>query len=332
MNLDTINVLCATDDNYAPYCGIMLTSLFENNKDCQFRVSIFLSNSLSAKNQRKLKSLESKYKCAICPMFIPPEITGKFEVNRSLGIHTHTWVTSATFFRLLAADLLPKEIHKVLYLDCDIVINDSILELWDLDLNEVAFAGVLDDSSEYNCNRLGYSPEDYYMNAGVALYNLDYWRKNRVTSRLFDYMSNNHDKITLMDQDIINGTLHGTSLRLPERYNFLVTFFDRMCWERYPASYRERILEESDHAVIIHYCGRIKPWDYKYIGSPFWNIWDKYRKISNWREARITTPRMTYIKTIVKSLLLPKYIERKQALWIKSPFSRLTLKDLFKPL
>ena len=29
-----INILCATDDNYVPYCGIMLTSLFENYYWC----------------------------------------------------------------------------------------------------------------------------------------------------------------------------------------------------------------------------------------------------------------------------------------------------------
>ena len=31
----TINILCATDDNYVPYCGIMLTSVFDNNKDSE---------------------------------------------------------------------------------------------------------------------------------------------------------------------------------------------------------------------------------------------------------------------------------------------------------
>lgn len=27
-----INIVCATDDNYVPYCDIMQTSLFENNR------------------------------------------------------------------------------------------------------------------------------------------------------------------------------------------------------------------------------------------------------------------------------------------------------------
>lgn len=46
---DIINILCATDDKYVPYCGIMLTSLFESNKLSKFRVFI-LTEQLSEKN------------------------------------------------------------------------------------------------------------------------------------------------------------------------------------------------------------------------------------------------------------------------------------------
>lgn len=329
MNLDTINILCATDDNYAPYCGIMLTSLLENSKDCQVQVYVFLGGLLSPKNKKKLIALEGKYKCNIHLMSIPPETAGKFVVNKDLGIHTHSWVTSATFFRLLAADLLPEDVHKVLYLDCDIIIKDSVLQLWNSDLTDIAFAGVLDDSSEDNCKRLGYAAEEYYMNAGVALYNLDYWRKNGITSKLIDYMNNYHERLTLMDQDVINGTLHGKGLRLPERYNFLITFFDKICWSSFSDSYKEKLIEESNHTVIIHYCGRVKPWDFRYIGSPFWGIWNRYRKVSAWKNARITKPRGTYIKTILKCLLQPKYLEKKKGLWVQSPYSSLTLYDLY---
>ena len=34
-----INILCATDNGYAPYCGIMLTSLLENNKESSVRLA-----------------------------------------------------------------------------------------------------------------------------------------------------------------------------------------------------------------------------------------------------------------------------------------------------
>ena len=51
-NSERINILCATDNNYAPYCGIMLTSLFESNRDCGFNVFVFVDGCLSNANQK----------------------------------------------------------------------------------------------------------------------------------------------------------------------------------------------------------------------------------------------------------------------------------------
>ena len=58
MFMETINIVCATDNNYAPYCGIMLTSLFESNKDCVFSVYVLINGDFSSQNKRKYKMLE----------------------------------------------------------------------------------------------------------------------------------------------------------------------------------------------------------------------------------------------------------------------------------
>lgn len=47
---DTINILCATDNNYVPCCGIMLTSLCESNKNCRFELLV-LADSTASKNK-----------------------------------------------------------------------------------------------------------------------------------------------------------------------------------------------------------------------------------------------------------------------------------------
>ena len=318
---EAINVICSTDDNYAPYCGIMLTSLFINNNNRKFNIFIFLSGRLSQRNERKLISLEKRYDCSINLISIAPEIAAQFTVNSEAGIDSHTWITVAAFFRLLAADLLPSTIHKVLYFDCDIIIKDSIIPLWETDLDGKAFAGVPDDSSDDHCIRLGYPTEDLYINSGVSLYNLDYWRENNVTALFIEYMTKNKGIIISMDQDIINGVLHGKGVVLPERYNFLVTFFYKNCWNSFSDSYKDKLIEESRHATVIHYCGGIKPWDFRYFGSPFWLIWEKYRKMSLWRKSHITKPRVLYLKTLLKCLLFPKYIKRRRSLWVYSPYS-----------
>lgn len=53
MEKDRISIFCATDENYIPYCGIMLISLFENNR--QNDIDIYVLSSI--KNEKKKEEL-----------------------------------------------------------------------------------------------------------------------------------------------------------------------------------------------------------------------------------------------------------------------------------
>lgn len=57
---EKINILCTPDDNYIPYCGIMLTSLFENNKQEDIVVYI-ICDTLTEKNRNALDKLGKEY-------------------------------------------------------------------------------------------------------------------------------------------------------------------------------------------------------------------------------------------------------------------------------
>ncbi len=62
---ETRHILISTDDRYAPYCGITLTSVFENNRDCMFHVFILTGHELKRHNVEKFRELESSYGCEI---------------------------------------------------------------------------------------------------------------------------------------------------------------------------------------------------------------------------------------------------------------------------
>ena len=51
-----IVIVCACNDKYAPYCGIMLTSLFHNNQRHQLVVYV-LSSDMGTENSQKLAQL-----------------------------------------------------------------------------------------------------------------------------------------------------------------------------------------------------------------------------------------------------------------------------------
>lgn len=221
-NLDTINILCATDEHYVPYCGIMLTSLFENNKACHFNVYIFASNDVSEANEKKYNKLGDKYGHVVCVMRIEDSKVKEFYLNK------YTHITLTTYFRLFVADLLPLDVHKVLYLDCDCIVVGGVVPLWETNVEGKALAGVTNRSNSFgsHCERLGYPVSYDYFNAGVLVINLQYWRENQVRERLVDYAVKNGSNLVLMDQDVLNGVLYDKKVLVSERYNFQILLFE----------------------------------------------------------------------------------------------------------
>ncbi len=315
-NSERINILCATDNNYAPYCGIMLTSLFESNRDCGFNVFVFVDGCLSNANQKKYKKLEQRYGCVVSLRTIDDQLLENCPINNQRSVDNHSWVSKPTYYRLLAADLLPEEVKKVLYLDCDIAVVGDVKPLWNMDLSGKAIAGVVDCDEEKNRLRMGNPPNSTYINAGVALYNLEYWRENHMSDLFFEYIRENEVKLLLMDQDVVNGVLYDKMKLVPERYNFQVAFFTKGYWKTYSEAFRRTLLSENQAVAIVHYVGGIKPWDYRYYGFPYYAVWDKYRRKSPWKRNHITQPLLPYMIFLVKKNLSPKALKSKrQSIW-----------------
>lgn len=317
---EPITILCATDNNYAPYCGIMLMSLFESNKDCAFSVYVMLNGDFSSRNRRKYKKLEEKYGNSITLITMDEELFAKLPRHSDGPLSA---ITSPTYYRLMAASILPKEVRKCIYLDCDIIVCGDVKGLWNVDLTGKAVGGVKDCTSEQQRQRLIYSSDYDYINAGVSVYNLEYWRENNVQELCFDYIETHKDEIFLMDQDAINGLLYTKTVLFPERYNFQSLFFEKGHWKNYDESYREELVNECSKAVIIHYISTQKPWHFKSYGGFCFELWDGFRKVSFWRNCRIRKPIEKYAKFLVKRLLFPSLLKSQvEDMWVVLPETR----------
>lgn len=317
---EPIYILCATDDNYAPYCGIMLTSLFESNLDYDFSVYVLVNGDFSSQNKRKYKMLEEKYGNKVNLVTMDESLFARLPLDTE-GTHSH--ITLPTYYRLMASSILPKEVRKCIYLDCDIIVCGDIKMLWDVDLTGKAVAGVKDCSSEQHQQRLGYSSNYDYINAGVSVYNLDYWRENHVQERAFEYIRLHKDQLPLMDQDTINGLLYDKMEVVPQRYNFQALFFKNYYWEQYDEPFRKSLVDECGHAIIIHYCTKLKPWNFRYSGGFCYALWDRYRKISFWQDCRITNPKGKFVKYLVKRIMFPSVLMNQiEDMWVVLPETR----------
>lgn len=115
-------------------------------------------------------------------------------------------LTVETYYRLFISDILPSDIDKVLWLDCDIIVAGDLKELWNEGISDSA-VGVVPDFENNNVrvmNRLKYDAAYGYFNAGVLLINLKYWRRENIIPIFTNYISDHYENLYYHDQDVLN--------------------------------------------------------------------------------------------------------------------------------
>ena len=270
-----INILCATDDRYVPYCGIMLTSLFVNNQGSKFRVFV-LTDKMSEANIASMEKLADKYGNTIKIVKVDADVL------KDCPIRKKDHVSLATYYRLLAPVLLPEDVGRILYLDCDMVVDGSVKDLWNQDLDDIALAAVIDEDylglSKYE--RLGLNPYRKYFNAGVLLINLEYWREHDVMGRCLECVASMPEKLLLHDQDTLNFVLQDEVKLLEVKYNFQTGFLYKGTAMEVPVA--QEVMRTINSPVIIHFTGKRKPWLTHYY-HPYVLKFLYYRSISLWK-------------------------------------------------
>lgn len=276
-----MNIACATDNNFAPYCGIMLTSLFENNKDHSFSVYI-LSRGLSEEHCSKFNILARKYHSEI-------KIVDMNNYDWS-NCPVREWdrLTVETYFRLVLPDVLSENIHKILYLDADIVINSSIENLYMQDMDDTPLCACVDYSMSADPDdveiRLGVEKKNYF-NAGMLLINLSYWRTFHISERCFELINSNPDILKYHDQDALNLVLHHDHHRikyLDLTYNFLTSSIQAPIFESF-TNETKSIISQCSNPTIVHFTSLIKPW-FELCADPYKPLFLYYKRQSLWAD------------------------------------------------
>jgi lipopolysaccharide biosynthesis glycosyltransferase len=117
---------------------------------------------ISSKNKVFFDEIVNKYKCEIYYLDTT-DIHNYLEKKVNLTVRS-----LATYYRLFLPTLLPKSIDKVIYMDCDSIINDSLKDLWEEDIEGYDIAGVLDVISLDNKVSVGLKFTDPYVSRYVS--------------------------------------------------------------------------------------------------------------------------------------------------------------------
>ena len=128
-----MNIMYTCDNNYVWLMGISMISLFENNRGMDDLNVYLIGEGISQNSKKELKELGGKYGRTIEIIDVP-------ELKIPASLISLRWPKSA-FTRLFCGNILPSNVERILYLDCDTIVADDISELDKIEFNgELAYS------------------------------------------------------------------------------------------------------------------------------------------------------------------------------------------------
>ncbi len=281
---DKINIVFASDDNYAQHIAVVIASIMAKTKE---KVCFFVINdNISSEKLTKLKNTAVKLNTTVEFIAVPEE---QFK-NVYLSGH----VSKAAYFRLALADIMPDDIEKVIYLDVDLLVYDDIKKLWQNDIKEYALAAVPDFgimASNRLCRQkkevIGLPKGKAYFNSGVLLINLKKWRQENYTKQILEII--NENQFPHHDQDALNKIFMEDWLQIDLRWNIIPPGFNLFTKILLNKTFRNQAINAKRNPGIIHYAGRYKPWEFSYH-QDFNDMYYKYLKQTAFADEKMPQP------------------------------------------
>lgn len=238
---------------------VMLSSFFKNNKEKY--IFNFIYSDTSSKTINKFKNLIEKNGSVFKEWKINDNIFKDFIYLKRFGY--------TTYFRILLPFLVSSECKKILWIDSDTIVNKSMKELFEIDLNYSLY-GV--DMKEKQCiEKLGLSYNDPYINCGVLLYNSEKINQNYKLNDALKFFVSNKEKFTYVDQCFLNLFYRTDIGTLDNKYNDVIY--------RVKKVNKEVLKQKKNEDVILHYVGNIKPWNFFYDSLMYKIYWQYAKKI-----------------------------------------------------
>jgi len=286
-----LNVLVQSSEYYAPFAGVMLTSLFENNQNIN-QINVYLMTSdMSEKNRERFRSLAEQYRREI--KFIDTKEIDCFLEDNQVPRYRGAYVT---YYKVFALSVIKDAIDRLIYLDSDMVINGSLADLVACKLGG-HMLGMCYDALPAKYKKLIGSKSKGYYNAGMIVFDVKKWKEFGGADKLIKHMTTVHAAYPLVDQDLLNVVFSGQIAVIPLKYNcysVLFVYKDYKFWEKAYgfANYysEEEVMSAKQDPVILHCIEAfgLRPW---HKGEhPYKEIWSKYLRSSPWNDFSFLAP------------------------------------------
>lgn len=298
--MSKVNVCLACDNNYAKYAGVVIASILHNANIDTLLSFFVLDGGISEQHKQEILTLKSIKDCEI--NFVPIN-ENDFEDYKK--VKTHGYITLATYYRLKLPSLLPS-VDRVIYLDCDTVVNTDLSELFNVEMPTECFAGAHDiDKKTVKVNPT-------YVNAGVLVMDLKNMRAQNLEEVFLSWTRENIDTIKCGDQTIINEVCKGNIKVVDDTWNLQTSdFMNRSSYLKSPN--------------IIHYVAKNKPWN-KVSLCYFKNNYIKYLQLTPWKKDKKEEFKYRYVEQF---LSLFSFIIHRPTFFLQKKFYDALVKTYF---
>lgn len=296
-----INIAIAPDDNYVMPATVLVTSILENKQSELKIFMLSLENHFSKENREIFYNLAKEYGSQIEFIELKEDKLVGFPVLRH-GL--------SAYLRMYTPELLPN-IDKLLYLDCDIIVDSPLDDLFNINIDEYDMAAVMDLNEVMIPDFLKSigCTSGHYVNTGVLLMNLKKLRNRNILEDTLAYLKLYKDLIRFSDQDILNGIIPNILL-LPPKYNSTIHLWNPKTRHFCLKVWTEAEIEEGrNNPVIIHYLSVVKPWHWG-AKHPLRNKWFAYLKKTPFKDFKpiIDKNYLQYRLRSIKHIILSKIV------------------------
>ncbi|HHW46890.1 MAG TPA: glycosyltransferase family 8 protein [Clostridiales bacterium] len=266
-----MNILVTINSNYLYPLKVMLWSLFFNNPNRQIDIYL-LHSSLTDDEIEGLRKHIGKFNQKLFEIKIDDCLFDKAPVVMHYS--------KEMYYRLLAHRCLPDSLDRILYLDPDILVINSLEKLYYMDINDYLFAAAFHDRipvKEINRLRLkAYEVKEYY-NSGVLLMNLPLLRERANEEEIFEFVESKKRRLILPDQDVLNALFGKNIKKIDEiKYNYDTRYY------QYYKLVSNGLVDMNyviKNTSILHFCGKKKPWRKAYSGK-FYSLYKHYEVLA----------------------------------------------------
>lgn len=296
-----LHIALASDENYAEFVAIVITSLFATSKGFE-RISIhLLSNNISSDTVNKINQH--------IPQNGELTVYDISDIGKRLKTNIPSTIAISAYSRLFLASILPPNINKVLYVDCDVIFNNDISELWDTNITNNSVAGVLDTLPDNKSkNNIGISCNSPYINSGVLLINLANWRQKGIEKQFIDFLLAHNGTVHHHDQGIINAVCKDKLILHPQ-YNLTSSYISHpyklLAKTNTPFYSKEEVNDAIIKPSIIHFTEGFynRPW-IKNSKHPLYSTFHKYRDMTLWKDASLRPDNRSFAVKILSFFFL----------------------------